>query len=63
MSIAVTIKYDPEWRPLYWAKKHCRSYITNDAVKVEDVVEHNIYDVRYYFSDPRDAVVFTLRWT
>jgi len=29
--MTVTLPYDPEWKALEWAKKHCQSYISNQA--------------------------------
>jgi hypothetical protein len=52
----VTLPYDPEWKALHWAKKHCPSYICNEA---ELVIGGGIV---YYFSDPRDITLFMLRW-
>ena len=46
------------YEPLEWAKQHCPSYITNDAVQKEGE-----YHYRFYFGDERDAVSFALRWS
>ena len=57
----VTLPYDPTWQALDWAKKHCDSYITNDVHKDE----YNMYDhkkIDYFFSDEREALLFTLAW-
>jgi len=47
--------------PLDWAKAHCPTYITNDAVQ-----RHGEYYYRFYFGDSeqgeQDRVVFSLRW-
>ena len=66
----VTIPYDPEWKPLEWAKKHCSSYITNDGnvSLVRQDVESNgiikrIVMINYFFSDEKDALMFLLRWS
>jgi hypothetical protein len=56
MDMKVTLPYDTEWKALHWAKKHCPSYITNEA---ELVIGGGIV---YYFSDPRDITLFMLRW-
>jgi len=69
MSHCVTLKWDPTWQALEWAKEHCPSYITNDASYVSAAAgsraEENfkyITHVDYYFSDERDSILFTLRW-
>ena len=57
----VTLLYDPVWRALDWAKKHCASYITNDAHQSG----YNIYDnskIDYFFGDDYDATIFALKW-
>ena len=43
---------------LAWAKRHCPSYITNDAVQKEGE-----YHYRFYFGDERDQIAFALRWS
>ena len=48
----------PKYEPLEWAKKHCNSYITNDAIKI-----NGIYYYRFYFSDQKDVTMFMLRWS
>jgi hypothetical protein len=68
MSYNVIISYDPSWEPLKWAKDHCDSYITNKAVttlgeRITVPDYYNNYDVVYYFSDEKDAVMFKLRWS
>jgi hypothetical protein len=45
------------YAPLEWAKSHCASYITNDAVQ-----KNGDYYYRFYFGDPRDVTMFILRW-
>ncbi len=45
-----------------WAKKQCQSYI---GVHVQDVADVSyVYDqiAAYQFKDPKDAVLFELRW-
>ncbi len=50
------------YEPLEWVKKHCPSYITNDAVQKD-----GRYYYRFYFHDSwqgqRDQVMFALRWS
>jgi hypothetical protein len=55
--MTVTLPYDPVWRPLEWAKKHCPSYITNEAGPINEA------SIVYYFGDERDAMWFILRWS
>lgn len=45
------------YEPLEWAKRHCPSYITNDAVQ-----KQGEYHYRFYFGDERDRLMFVLRW-
>ena len=45
------------YEPLEWAKKHCPSYITNDAVQ-----KNGEYYYRFYFSKEPDQIIFALRW-
>lgn len=45
------------YQPLVWAKKHCKSYITNDAVQ-----KNGIYYYRFYFGQEKDIMLFMLRW-
>lgn len=55
----VTLHYDPTWRALDWAKKHCNSYITNAGGKRTN---RGFTTIDYYFGDQRDATMFALRW-
>lgn len=48
----------PGFEPLQWAKKNCKSYITNDAVQ-----KNGIYYYRFFFSNQKDVTMFTLRWS
>lgn len=48
----------PAHKPLEWAKKHCPSYITQDAVQ-----KNGNYYYRFFFSDEKDLALFILRWT
>lgn len=66
MSTIVTLKYDPAWRPLDWAKKNCKSYITNDARKEQSHLVRGFrqsYSINYYFGNERDAFLFKLAWS
>jgi hypothetical protein len=62
MSYTVILPYDPVWLALDWAKKHCPSYITNDAAP--HTKQSDIWgpEIRYYFGTEHDAVAFSLRW-
>ena len=55
--MTVTLPYDPEWKALEWAKKHCPSYISNQAGVCD------FRSVYYFFSDERDVTLFTLKWS
>ena len=58
----VTLPYDPVWKPLEWAKEHCPSYITN-AVHEENLVTKKLaVRIDYFFSNEKDALIFSLRW-
>lgn len=64
MSHIVTLPYDPVWRALQWAKKHCPSYITNQlhAQSYDDPFDINRH-VDYFFADGQDATLFALKWS
>jgi hypothetical protein len=62
MSTFVTLKYDPVWCPLDWAKKHCKSYITND-VHQDGYYTFDNGKIDYFFADERDAMLFKLAWS
>lgn len=61
MKNYVALPVPKEWinafEPLEWAKKHCPSYITNDAVQIG-----GDYYYRFYFGNDKDRVLFALRW-
>jgi hypothetical protein len=50
------------YAPLVWVKKHCATYITNDAVQ-----KNGEYYYRFYFGlseqGERDRAWFALRWS
>lgn len=46
------------YEPLAWAKQHCPSYITNDAVQ-----KQGEYYYRFYFGNEQDRAWFALRWS
>ena len=61
--IIVILDYDPKWKPMEWAKKHCPSYIANDTTPIhEDFSDTYRYRVNYYFGNEKDALMFRLRW-
>ena len=60
MSTVVSLKYDPAWKALEWAKKHCRSYITNTSSPA--INNPAGIKINYYFSNKRDAFLFELQW-
>lgn len=47
--------------PLDWAKAHCPTYITNDAVQ-----KNGEYCYRFYFGNnsqgEQDRIMFSMRW-
>lgn len=49
--------YSSGFEALNWAKIHCPSYITNDAIQ-----KQGQYYYRFYFGKEQDQIVFTLRW-
>lgn len=61
MSTIVTLKYDPVWPALDWAKQHCRSYITNRVHRDGNKTFDNTR-IDYFFVDENDALMFALRW-
>lgn len=58
VDLPVPIIMPSFYEPLTWAKKHCASYITNDAVQ-----KNGVYYYRFYFSKEEDQVMFALRWS
>lgn len=50
--------YSSGFDALTWAKKHCPSYITNDAIQ-----KQGQYYYRFYFGKEQDQIMFTLRWS
>ena len=53
----VDLPYPVSYESVSWVKKHCPSYITNEAVK-----KKGIYYYRFYFSEEKDQMMFALRW-
>ncbi len=58
VDLPAPILYVPDYEPLYWAKKHCKSYITNNAVQ-----KQGKYYYRYFFGNEKDIVMFMLKWS
>ena len=52
----VTLPYDPAWSALEWAKKYCPSYITNTSPPTRP------REIEYFFSEEKDAILFSLKW-
>lgn len=52
--MGVTLPYDPMWKALDWAKKHCPSYITNSSGPDGTIM--------YYFGNKNEALMFKLKW-
>lgn len=64
MSKTVILPYDPTWEALFWAKAHCKSYITNDTVPETPAnIYPRVYKIEYFFADERDATWFRLMWS
>ncbi len=61
MSCSVILQYDPVWQALTWAIKNCPSYSTNIAIFRPPST--NPWQIRYYFTDQKDAVYFALKWS
>lgn len=61
VGMTVTLPYDPMWRALDWAKKHCDSYIRND-VHQDGYYTWDNTKIDYFFSDRNEALMFMLRW-
>lgn len=62
MKNYVDLPVPKEWINAYelleWTKKHCPSYITNDAVQ-----KGGEYYYRFYFGNDKDLTWFALRWS
>lgn len=58
VDLPAPILYVAEYEPLEWAKKNCKSYITNNAVQKEGK-----YYYRFFFSDEKDIAWFRLMWS
>lgn len=62
MSHPVTLRYDPTWEALEWAKVNCPSYITNQSHSIPNSVLRDASRIDYFFSDDKEAAIFALRW-
>jgi len=58
VDLPVPVEWGPFHNPLSWAKTHCPSYITNDAVQRD-----GDYYYRFYFGQEQDRVMFLLKWS
>lgn len=45
-----------------WAKEHCQSYISFSVQDVSDVSYSYDHIAVYHFKDPKDALVFELKY-
>jgi len=45
-----------------WASQHCTSYIDYHVQDVSDFSYINDYITEYKFTDPKDAMLFQLKW-
>jgi hypothetical protein len=45
-----------------WAKSHCASFIDYTVQDVSDVSLQYDYVTEYRFHDPKDVMLFTLKW-
>ena len=63
----ITLRYDPVWRALEWAKKNCPGYITNRVKKLPNRDNptpffKDLIVIDYYFNTEQEALLFALRW-
>lgn len=45
-----------------WARKQCQSFVDYHVQDVSDVSYQNDYIASYGFNDPKDALMFELKW-
>lgn len=45
-----------------WAKKQCQSFIDYHVQDVSDVSYQNDFVAQYGFDDPKDALMFEIKW-
>ncbi len=45
-----------------WAKKQCPSFINYHVQDVSDASYTNDFITSYHFKDPKDALLFQLKW-
>ena len=60
-AYAVTLPYAKSHEALAWAKKNAPSYITNTYTYEDDTFEPEV-QIKFHFTEEKDAVMFTLRF-
>lgn len=45
-----------------WASRQCRSFVDYHVQDVSDVSLEHDYITTYHFKDPKDALLFELKW-
>ena len=45
-----------------WATRQCSSYVDYHVQDVSDASYSNDFITAYYFNDPKDALLFQLKW-
>jgi hypothetical protein len=45
-----------------WARAHCQSFVDYHIQDVSDVSYQNDFIAQYGFNDPKDALMFELKW-
>jgi len=66
MELTKVELFDPDATTLeliFWAKKHCVSYSRYRETDMSDVSLSIDIIYEFWFGDPKDATLFTLRWS
>lgn len=66
MELTKVELFDPDATILeliFWAEKHCVSYSRCTVTDVSDVSYTVDLIYEFFFADPKDATLFTLRWS